>query len=157
MRSRHDKAGRVSRHGHSLDEVPVDCGECGRRADLVGGDVVYPHRPDLSAKRFYRCPCGAYVGCHPGTLEPLGSPAGAVTRKARSDAHAHLDALTRAVDARAPGKGGARGRAYAWLAGQLGITPEDCHVGMMDAETARRVVDACVPHMRRMGVLPERR
>ena len=124
---------------------------------MVDGTVIYPHRPDLAAKRFYRCGCGAYVGTHPGTCEPLGTPALTQTRKARSDAHAHFDALYKAVGKAKPEGGSPRKRGYRWLAERMGMTVDECHIGMMTAAQARRVVEICRPHMARMGVLPERR
>lgn len=34
-------------------------------SELVGGDAIYPHRPDLYQLKFYRCPfCKNYVGTH---------------------------------------------------------------------------------------------
>src|SRR5436309_3529676 len=39
------------------------CPYCGHFARLVGGDVIYPHRPDLSELWFWQCaPCDAHVG-----------------------------------------------------------------------------------------------
>lgn len=117
------------------EPVAPRCIECGKIAELVMGDRIYPHRPDLYQKRFYLCACGAYCGCHPNTNFPLGYPCGADTRKARSAAHAAFDPLWRR------GSMG-RSQAYQWLARTLGIDTEDCHIGMMDAPTARRVVVA---------------
>lgn len=148
---------RTSRHGHSLDPVPCNCGECGAAAEMVGGDRIYPHRPDLSEKRFYLCACGAYVGTHPGTCQPLGTPASNATRRARSEAHAHFDALYKEVGRRKPDGGSPRKRAYRWLAAKMDLHIDDCHIGMMDAAQAARVVELCLPEMRRLGVAPERR
>jgi len=112
------------------------CIECGAGAKLVGGKRIYPHRPDLFAKQFWLCGCGAYCGCHPGTEQPLGSPCGPDTRKARSAAHAAFDPMW---------KRGHMGRraAYKWLAEATGIDPDRCHMGMMTADEARCVVAVC--------------
>ena len=68
----------------------VSCPYCNAPAELVRGDVIYRGRPELHAKRFWRCaPCGAHVGCHApnrrfgydGT-QPLGRLANASLRKA---------------------------------------------------------------------------
>ena len=112
------------------------CMECGRRAKLVGGEAIYPHRPDLYAKRFWRCECGAYVGCHPGTENALGFPAGPDARKARNAAHAAFDPLWRSKEL-------SRSAAYKWLADQLGQRAGLTHISWMDAATARRVVTVC--------------
>lgn len=42
-------------------------------AERVCGNVIYPHRPDLSGKEFYQCPmCKGYVGTHDNSGKPLG-------------------------------------------------------------------------------------
>lgn len=115
------------------EAVDPACIECGSIANLVTGKRIYPHRPDLHHKLFYLCQCGAYCGCHPNTTLPLGFPCGAATRKARSAAHAAFDPLWRQGS-------WSRAGAYQWLAARLGISPEDCHIGMMTQERALRVV-----------------
>lgn len=118
-------------------DTEIICLYCGKPAALVTGDVVYPHRPDLSEKHFYMCyPCAAYVGCHPGTKKPLGRLANAELRKAKQAAHVAFDPLWRDRKQK-------RKAAYTWLAKQLGIHVNDCHIGMFDVEMCRRVVEAC--------------
>lgn len=112
------------------------CVECGEAAYLVNGKAIYPHRPDLYHKRFWLCECGAYCGCHGVTTRPLGFPAGAATRQARSAAHNAFDPLWRSGQMN-------RRQAYSWLADALGIDPEDCHIGMMTADRAWQVVNLC--------------
>ncbi|MDQ2079522.1 zinc-finger-containing protein [Xanthobacteraceae bacterium Astr-EGSB] len=127
--------------------MTLACPYCGNAAALVTGREVYPHRGDrdLIEKPFWAClPCGAWVGCHPGTTSPLGRLANAELRKAKMAAHAAFDPFWKAKMRRdGVPKKKARGLAYKWLAGQLGIAREDCHVGMMDVETCRRVVEVC--------------
>lgn len=75
--------------------MTVICSYCNKPAELVTGKEIYPHRPDLYPKKFWRCrPCTAYVGCHKpnagygdGT-RPLGRLANAELRAAKSAAHA---------------------------------------------------------------------
>lgn len=114
------------------------CNYCQKPAQLVGGDTIYPHRRDLYARKFYNCaPCGAWVGCHPGTTKPLGRLADAELRIAKQQAHAAFDPLWRSnVNMK-------RKDAYAWLAKQLGIERKRCHIGYFDVETCRRVVEIC--------------
>lgn len=115
----------------------VSCSYCGREAELVDGTEVYPHRPDLSDKKFYRCePCAAWVGCHPGTDRPLGRLANAELRRAKMAAHQALDPLWRSGRM-------SRSQAYDWLARQLGLHKSECHVGKFDVETCNRVVMIC--------------
>lgn len=117
--------------------IDVTCPYCSRPALLVGGKAIYPHRPDLYEKQFYQCaPCGAYVGCHPGTTKPLGRLANAELRQAKMEAHAAFDPVWKEGGKR-------RSDAYAGLAKQLGISKDDCHIGMFDVELCRRVVEIC--------------
>lgn len=110
--------------------------QCGRTAICVNGDVIYPHRPDLRHKWFWRCePCGAYVGCHGLSQNPLGTLADAETRKARNQAHAAFDPLWRSGRMK-------RTAAYQWLAEQLGIEFADCHIARFDATTCAAVIEA---------------
>lgn len=127
-----------------MSERPI-CDYCGKSSDRVTGREVYPHLPHLAGKIIYRCePCGAWVGCHPGTDKPLGRLANAGLRRAKVAAHAAFDPLWKAKIAREEcSKKLARGLGYQWLAGQLGIDPKDCHIGMFDEATCRRVVEVC--------------
>lgn len=127
-------------------EKLVICPYCQKRAQLVGGDVIYPHRPDLAGKNFYLCdPCNAYVGCHPaktatqngvgdGTV-PMGRLANAELRRAKNEAHAAFDPLW---------KSGAMHRkaAYKWLSKELGLTSQQTHIGMFDVAQCAAVVAA---------------
>ena len=113
------------------------CPYCSAPSRLTNGAVVYPHRPDLHNKAFYQCaPCDAYVGCHPGTINPLGRLANAELRAAKSAAHAAFDPLWRTGTK-------TRREAYEWLAKQLGIAARECHIGMFDAPLCERVVSIC--------------
>jgi hypothetical protein len=124
---------------------PPRCDYCGAATERVGGDVIYPHRPDLAAKVIYRCvPCGAWVGCHHGTDVPLGRLADSELRLAKQAAHAAFDPLWEAKRRREDiSKSKARNAGYEWLAEQLGIKRRDCHLGMMDVAQCRRVVEIC--------------
>lgn len=115
-----------------------NCDYCGNISLRATGADIYPRRPDLASKVMFVCwPCGAWVGCHPGTDKPLGRLANQSLRAAKMDAHAAFDPLWRGKPK------GERGRAYAWLADQLGIPQGDCHIGMFDVETCKRVVAIC--------------
>jgi hypothetical protein len=90
----------------------------------------------LAEKRFWLChPCDAYVGCHPGTTRPLGTPANADLRVLRSRVHAALDPLWKGGRVR-------RSEAYERLAVAMGIPGEECHVGMFDEARCRDALAA---------------
>ena len=116
---------------------PVVCPYCGQNAELVTGEVIYPHRRDLYEKKFFQCePCDAYVGCHPGTTNPLGRLADIELRSEKMRAHAAFDPIWKSGSKK-------RGSAYAWLAERLGIDQKDCHIGMFDVQMCQRVVEVC--------------
>lgn len=113
----------------------MNCDYCGKPAELVTGDEIYPHRPDLSRLRFWRCePCDAHVGCHRGTTRPLGRLANAELRRAKMAAHAAFDPLWKSGRM-------SRSEAYAWLADRLGIEADVCHIGMFDVAMCELVCE----------------
>jgi hypothetical protein len=138
------------RQGAQLLPVYGLCVECGELAtQIVMWSAIYRSRPtdEQRTKRFLLCACGAYVGCHPDTENPMGRPAKKATHAARSKAHAAFDRLWKAKAARdGCSHREARNLAYEWLAGALGIPRAACHVGLMDRDTAKRVVEVCAPY-----------
>ena len=125
---------------------PFPCAECNRTPVQTTGRVIYPHRPDLWHKFFYRCSCGAYVGCHPDTEDPLGRPAGPELRKARGQVHKVLDRIwMSAPKDYAPGgklspqqiRSMARKRTYRYLGARMGLSEDDCHTAMFDLDQCR--------------------
>ena len=128
--------------------TPPICPYCNSASVLVGGNAIYPHRPDLYQLNFWQCaPCDAYVGCHKkgahangaisdGTL-PLGRLADKALRTAKTKAHAAFDPLWKERRFKS------RKRAYNWLAQELRITPHECHIGLFDLDLCRKVVDCC--------------
>lgn len=125
--------------------MTVLCGYCGAEAEIVSGDKIYPHRPDLAGRNFYLCTlCDAWVGCHAGTTKPLGRLAKGELRRAKRAAHAAFDPLWKAKMRRDRcSKKKARSAGYRWLAEQLEIPPKECHIGMFDISTCWRVVEIC--------------
>lgn len=130
---------------HPYRPKVLRCIECsGTNIIIVGGDAIYPHRPDLHGKRFHRCQCGAYCGSHADTGVALGYPCGPATRWARQAAHAALDPVWRQGTLK-------RNGAYRRLARELGLNPAECHIGMMNETTARRVPAAVERILKRGG------
>jgi len=109
----------------------VRCAECGGKARRVTGADIYGHRRDLHYKVMWRCDCGAYVGCHPGTNTALGTCAGPKLRNAREYVHSVLDPHWRSGQA-------SRDEVYAYLRAQMGLTPATCHVAMFTYEQCRQ-------------------
>lgn len=131
------------------DVKPPLCCHCQKPARLTDGREVYPRHPDLYEKPIWRCECGAYVGCHPGTRVPLGTPADQPLRRARQALHnRRVDPIWMTADglpfykpesdqARWQIRRTARSRLYAFLATKLGISEDECHIGMFDMERCR--------------------
>jgi len=127
------------------------CPYCQNEALRVTGDKLYPRRADLHTKTFYACPpCHAYVGCHPGTDRPLGALANQSLRRWRNRAHFAFDPLWKGTGAPL-----SRTEAYRWLAGELGIKGEDCHIGLFDEDACRRTVE--ISRAPRFNYQPEKR
>jgi len=113
------------------------CHHCQKKSELVKGDAIYTHRHDLHDKFFWFCKdCNAWVGCHRGSNEALGTPANSELRALRHRAHEAFDPLW---------KWGSfsRSNAYQWLSKRLGIDVQDCHIGQFGPETCRKVIAAC--------------
>ena len=142
MTSAKHRRAKERRAPKSIDPVCVECGGAGV---LVSGAVIYPHRADLHDRTYYRCACGAYVGCHPGTQLALGFPAGADTRSLRNRIHKAFDPLWKERVEQGVAQFRARGRAYKWLARELGIRPDECHISQMDGELAARALAIVQP------------
>lgn len=124
------------------------CPYCQTQAKLVSlGHRLYPHHRDYG--RVWVCPIDkAYVGAHPNGL-PLGRLADKTLRDAKIGAHRVFDPLWKDWDVAHPelkvGNSAIRkqmkGRAYMWLANQLSMPIEACHIGQFDVEDCRRVVE----------------
>ena len=119
----------------------VLCNYCGDDAEYVDSIEVY----QSSHGMIYLCRhCEAWVGVHKGTETPLGRLANKELRRAKQAAHRVFDRLWRRVMNRDNiAKHHARGRAYKWLARELGIKTINCHIGMFNIEQCEQVVDIC--------------
>ena len=114
-------------------EHPVKC--------LCGAMMKLRYSPKFKGGNwFYGCPtwpkCDGTHGCHQASGLPLGKPADKETKEWRIKAHAAFDTLWKKEE----GGRFKRGWAYAWMAKQLNLTPEENHIGMMDIAMCRRVV-----------------
>lgn len=109
------------------------CPYCGSGTKLVDSSVVYNRSfgPVYVCKNFPEC--DAYVGCHPKSLQPLGRLANRTLRAWKKNAHTLFDPLW---------KQGAMSRreAYSWLAVEMDLPEEVCHIGMFDVEQCKEVV-----------------
>jgi hypothetical protein len=127
-----------------IDSYMPTCPYCGNPAILTDSAEVYSGH---SYRMIWLCrPCDAYVGTHRNSKnhEPLGRLANAELRAWKVKAHAAFDPLWRTKMRRENcTKQEARQAGYRWLAKQLSITVEECHIGCFDVEMCRRVVEIC--------------
>ena len=120
-----------------VDLHPTVCNIC-------GGKVIYIDNKEIYGKSYgsgkcYLCTsCGAHVGTHkPRPDEALGLLADERMRKGKKFCHDLFDQLW----LNAP-KGKkriqARTNAYAWLAKQMDVPVEECHLGYFDLNQLRK-------------------
>lgn len=110
----------------TLTEHPVDCPDCAVPMRLREGEFG----------PFYGCPrwpgCKNTHGCHPDG-RPLGKPAGAAVRAARTEVHVAFDALWKGCP-RYDSLPKPRELAYRWLAHAMGLPPSAAHIGAFDSD-----------------------
>lgn len=113
--------------------APV-CPYCLMLSVLVGGDVIYPHRPDLFQKRFYYCrKCDAWVGCHNGTDVPLGRLANKELRTWKMKAHSAFDPLWKEKKMN-------RNDAYKLLQRIMAMSQDEAHIGLFSVEQCQLLI-----------------
>jgi hypothetical protein len=121
------------------------CPYCGAKVRLVDSAELYAgvsYGYALACERFPDC--DAYVGCHRGTTEPLGTLADAKLRQARRAAHAAFDPIwKRGLMARA--------EAYWWLGRRLGLSESETHVALFDVGQCLAVVEVCAEYLANRG------
>lgn len=126
----------------------IVCPYCSAKAEFISSKAVYGGR-DFGM--IYLCrPCLAYCGVHKGTANPLGGLANAELREWRKKTHAVFDPVwefrigSKNRTGKVMTKAQARSVVYKKLAELLGIQSGDCHIGMFDIGTCRRVVEICM-------------
>lgn len=118
--------------------MPNECPYCGAKTKAARSSEVYGGRDYGKIIMCSNWPdCDAYVGCHARTGEPKGILADGKLRKARIKVHALFDPRWKGV----PDKRKARGKLYRWLAKNLEIKKDDCHIGMFNLETCKKAIE----------------
>lgn len=126
------------------DPIIPHCRYCGTGAMLAhSGQPDYPYQRDYGPT-WVCTPCGAWVGCHPGTLTALGALANAELRAWKQKAHAAFDPLWKCKMARDKcSQSKARKAGYLWLARKLGIPLDRAHIGEMNVAECKQTVQIC--------------
>lgn len=126
------------------------CPYCNRATEYVDSEVIY----GKSYGMIYLCkPCDAYCGVHKegeNKDKALGRLANKELREAKKQAHFYFDQIARTGLINKIWKEfipeiSNRNKAYLWLSKQTGIEKELCHIGMMDVEQCKKVVEICMP------------
>ena len=126
--------------GNTLLYAGKICPYCECKTEYVDSAVVYGR----SYGMIYLCrKCDAYVGVHKGTSNALGRLANAELRHWKKEAHKYFDALWQKKMTKGFTKHEARGGAYKWLSKEMGLHIDLTHIGMMDVEQCKRVVELC--------------
>lgn len=124
--------------------VPI-CPYCGNPSVWMQDAKVYGRS---YGGYVYAClPCDAFVGCHKQgkNNETKGTLANKDLRDLRCAAHRLFDPMWKvAVRERGWSKSKARRIAYAWLARELGLSVENCHIGHLRDDDVKRVITACI-------------
>lgn len=120
-------------------DPPTRCPECGSDyVRLVENKVMYGKNFGVWPWIYFCYSCTAAVGCHPNTEIPMGIMAGKEVRQLRRAAHKVFDPLWQNT------KWLKRSSAYVWLAKEMGIPPEHCHISWFNSEQCQQVIDICL-------------
>ncbi|WP_420213483.1 zinc-finger-containing protein (plasmid) [Burkholderia aenigmatica] len=129
---------------------PKRCRYCRQGAELLRfGEKNYPYSHDRGLM-WVCAPCVAWVGCHPGTIKPLGGLANAELRVWKIKAHEVFDPLWRAKMRREGwSKKHATRAAYSWLGKEMGLRFHKTHIGYFNVAACKQVVEICTAALRR--------
>lgn len=112
------------------DQIEVICPYCNKPAIWTENKAVYGRNYGNSYMCYYCKPCGAYVGCHNNTRQPLGTMANKELRQWRMQVHAILDPIWKTGQLK-------RKHVYARLKEYFG---KPVHVGESDIEMCKRII-----------------
>ena len=132
--------------------IEVECPYCHEWARFVPTSAqLYQSAKDYGP--VYLCDNGheaAWVGCHKGTANPKGRLADKALRMAKMEAHRVFDPMwKRKMQRDGIDQSTAKSAAYGWLGEQMGLSPDQCTIGMFDIAQCARVVAICAPYSSR--------
>lgn len=121
-------------------KVPKICRYCGGVVRLIPAVKVYGASAKwlgLEGEMLYQCQnCNARVGCHKGSVRPLGDLANEVLRLKRVETHQIFDDFWKA-------KGMSRTKAYQWMAQKLKLPEDRAHIGGFEMDQCQRLINLC--------------
>ena len=130
---------------------PSNCDSCcSINVELTTNDRIYGKLYGEWPFIYYCHDCGAAVGCHCNTHNPLGRMADKETRLLRMQCHNVFDPLW---------KSGllSRSAAYKWLASALNIPKEQTHISWLTKENLEVAIVLCKRYYEERKHLIERR
>lgn len=125
------------------------CPYCNSETEYIDSEYIY----GKSYGMVYICkPCDAYVGVHKGTDKALGRLANKELREAKKSAHFWFDQIARTgyinkIYRKYIPNTSNREKAYIWLANEMNIDRKYCHIGMMDIEQCKKVIQISKDHL----------
>lgn len=122
-------------------EIPTICRHCGGAVRLVSASKVYgpaaAARLGIDRQSFYQCQnCNARVGCHPGSMRPLGNLANEALRMKRMETHHVFDSFWKE-------RGMSRTQAYKWMAKKMRLSEELAHIGGFEMDRCQKLIKLC--------------
>lgn len=120
------------------------CPYCLNLTEYVDSSIIY----GKSYGMIYLCKrCDAWVGVHRGTSKALGRLANKTLRFWKKETHKYFDNIWMRKKC-----AGARVQGYKWLASQLGINSDQCHIGMFDINLCKKAIEACKPYYKETNI-----
>lgn len=98
--------------------------------------------PDQWILAYYCDNCKASVTTRKGTSIPLGFMARRGVRTLRQKAHSVFDKAWKEINM-------PRSEAYRWLAREMGITENQCHIAMFNDHQCRDIIEICAKGIRK--------
>lgn len=124
---------------------PLSCHACkSLNIRLIDARVIKPDMelpPDSWPLMYYCDSCKSSVSTRKGTSIPLGFMARRNVRRARQKAHAVFDSAWKTARI-------SRSEAYRWLARELGMSENECHIAMFDKVQCQNVIEICTKGIR---------
>lgn len=121
------------------------CRYCGGVIRLVPASSIYGKSTDrlgMRGEKIYQCQnCNARVGCHRGTIRPLGKVANEVLRLKRVETHQVFDAFWSQRNM-------SRTAAYKWLAEKMDLPAGHVHIGGFEMDQCQSVIELCLSEER---------
>ncbi len=115
------------------------CPYCHKSSVFMDSKAIYKKQ---SHGMVYAClPCKAWVGVHKGTDKALGRLANERLRQLKIQAHDYFDPIwKRIIEGGLSNKHKARNKAYCWLAKEMGIERQFCHIGYFNEDQCEKAI-----------------